>query len=159
MKQEVRMYGRFRNDVWNQINGLDSVEHIIDRLKEEIDWEGYELWTHGSILNNVDTYDVDLTIMGPVKPKKINQLLEEVVRIGFEEQVYLDVKYNMSNELYDPVNDSPKTIRYANYQPHISIGGQIWRCGEPIYGLYLKDTKFPMAKTIGKEYKSPKQLI
>ena len=88
-------------------------------------------------------------------------MLDGIVRIGFEEQIYCDVKFSITNELYDPVNDEPKTIRYACYQPKITINRKTYHYGQEIYGLYLKDTKFPMNKTLsnGILYKSPMKLI
>lgn len=161
MKQEAITYGSYSNAEWHTINGLSSVEHVILRIKQEIDWKGYQLWIHGSILSDVDTHDIDLTIMGPVIPQKINQLLQEVVRIGFEEQIFCDVKYNITNELYDPKRDSVKTIRYACYQSSIQFEDQVFDYGELVGELHLKEYRWPLAKTIrnGYDYKSPIRLI
>ena len=164
MKKQAITYGKYTNDQWETINGLESVSYIIQRLKDEIKWKGYQLWVHGSILSNCDTNDIDLTIMGPMIPQRINQLLEEVVKIGFEEQIYCDVKYNITNELWDAEKDSVKTIRQACYRPEILFDGQLVRYAEVIGGLYLKEEQFPTSKMInakskGRVYKSPLRLI
>lgn len=164
MKKQTIKYGKFTNDTWLTVNGLSSVEHVIARIKDEIDWRGYSLWVHGSILSDVDTFDIDLTIMGVFIPERINQLLETIVKIGFEEQIWCDVKYSISNDLYDPTKDSVKTIRYACYQPKIQFDDATYSAAKSMAGLYVKDLQFPMPKTFGKKrdgvvYKSPLKLI
>ena len=165
MKKQTIRYGKFTNSTWQTINGLASVEHVIARIKDEIDWKCYSLWVHGSILNDVDTHDIDLTIMGVFIPQRINQLLEAIVKIGFQEQVYCDVKFSISNQLYDPTKDSVKTIRYACYQPKIQFDDATYTAAESIGGLYVKEVQFPMPKTIGKTmregfvYKRPLRLV
>lgn len=153
------IYGSYQNSEWKVLNGLDSVQAVLERIKNEINWDGYELWTHGNILNDVDTGDLDLTIMGPVQPNRINSMLEGIVGIGFEMKTYVDVKYSLSNEFYDPVWHKPKEIIYACYKPNITFDGVTFEYGKLVHGLYLKSIKYPMAKTFGKEYKSPVKLI
>ena len=161
MKQEAITYGSYSNAEWHTINGLSSVEHVILRIKQEIDWKGYQLWIHGSILSDVDTHDIDLTITGPVIPQKINQLLQEIVQIGFEEKIFCDVKFNITNDLYDPTRDSVKTIRYACYRDKIRMGNQTFHYAQHMGELYFKEERFPMTKTLrsGIVYKSPLRVI
>jgi len=96
-----------------------------------------------------------------MEPTRINQLLEGCVRIGFEEKQLVDVKYSVSYDLYDPEIDGTKTILYACYQPKITVNGTTFDYGKKVMDLYLKETKYPMNKTInnGIEYKSPQKLI
>ena len=136
-------YGRFKNSEWKTLNGLESVESTIQRCKQEIDWTGYQLWAHGNILNGTDTWDIDMTL----------------VRIGFEEKTLIDVKYSVSNELYDPNTDTSKEILYACYRGRIAVDGTTFEYSKLVDGLYLKSTKYPMNKTKGKSYKSPHQII
>ena len=136
-------YGRFKNSEWKTLNGLESVESTIQRCKQEIDWTGYQLWAHGNILNGTDTWDIDMTL----------------VRIGFEEKTLIDVKYSVSNELYDPNTDTSKEILYACYRGRITVDGTTFEYSKLVDGLYLKSTKYPMNKTKGKSYKSPHQII
>jgi len=154
-------YGKFRNDKWETLNGLASVQRTLDRIKEELDWTGFSLYVHGSILLDVDTHDIDLTIQGSMLPPRINQLLEGCVRIGFEEKQLVDVKYSLSYDLYDPEIDGTKTILYACYQPKITVDGTTFDYGKLVYDLYLKETTYPMTKTkdSGLVYKSPQKLI
>ena len=161
MKHESIQYGRYSNSEWRTINGLESIRALLDKIRTEINWDMYQLWVHGSILSNVDTHDVDMTILGPVIPNRINEILDEAIRIGFDEQIYVDIKYSMSNELYDPVLDPPKTILYACYRPKITIDGTTYNYGRAVKDLYLKETRYPMAKTLDStiQYKSPIRVI
>ena len=163
-KKEDIQIGNFRNNQWKLLNGLESVQPLLTRFKEEIDWSDYELWVHGSILSDVDTYDVDMTIMGPMKPKRIMYLLEQVHRIGFEEKQLPDIKYSLSDDLYDPQIDLPKIITYVCYRGQITINGTPWNYGKLVNGLWMKSQKYPMSKALnameeGRVYKSPIKLI
>ena len=157
MKLETVTYGKFTNDEWTTINGANSVQHVLDRIKQEVNWEEYQLWMHGSILSDVDTHDIDLTILGPMYPNIVNQMLETIVKIGFEEKIYCDVKYSVSNMLYDPEVDTIKTILYACYQGKITINGETYHYSNKVRDLFLKETRYPMAKCLrsGLKYKSP----
>jgi hypothetical protein len=157
MKKESVLYGKFENSEWKQVNGLESVAHVLERIKNEVNFEEYQLWVHGSILSDVDTYDIDLSIIGPLYPQIINQMLETIVKIGFEEQIFCDVKYSVDNHIYDPVNDAPKNILWACYQSKIQINGQTYHYGQLVKDLHLNVTKYPMNKTLrsGIVYKSP----
>ena len=154
-------YGRFNNTMWHRLNGLTSVQHVLDRIYMETNMENYKLFTHGTILNNIDTYDVDLTLVGPLDPKQINSILDSIIRIGFEEQIYCDVKYSITGDLYDPQVDKTKSIRYACYRPAITVDDKVYTYAQEIQNLYLADTTYPMAKTKGTgiAYKKPLQVI
>lgn len=164
MEHKKIKFGSYTNSVWKTINGLDSVQHVIDQIKE-LNWEDHQLWAVGSILSDVDTHDLDLIITGAIIPAKVNYLLEEIVEIGFDEQIFCDVKFSISGELFDPVYDNTKKIRYAHYQPVMTIDGHPYHFAKKFYGLYLSDRKYPMAKTLnamqdeGRVYKSPVKLI
>ena len=157
MKQEEVTYGKFTNSDWKQINGLDSVQHVLNRIIEEVNWHEYQLWIHGSVLSNVNTYDIDLSIIGPLYPAIINNMLETIVGIGFEEKIFCDVKYSVDNHIYDPVNDAPKSILFACYDSKIRVDGHTYHYGQVVKDLHLKQINFPMNKTLntGIEYKSP----
>ena len=161
MKKEIVQYGKFIGGEWKPLKGLESVKNTLDRIKEEIDWSGYELWCHGGILLDVETYDIDCTILGPVMPRRIGDLLEACVRIGFEEKTYVDIKYSMSNELYNPEMDTTKTILYACYDGKITINGTTFDYAKQVRGLWLKESTYPLTKTKNNSliYKAPVKLI
>ena len=163
-KTEDIKIGKYSNDKWKLLNGLESIDTTLERIKKEIDWSDYELWIHGSILSDVDTYDIDMTIMGPMKPRRIMYLLEQIHRIGFEEKTLPDVKYSLSNELHDPNKDLPKTIIFVCYRGQITIDGEPYNYGKLVNDLWMKEQRFPMAKTLmamaeGRVYKAPMKLI
>ena len=163
-KEEDIQIGKFRNNQWQVLNGIESISKTLDRFKKEIDWSNYELWIHGSILSDVDTYDIDMTIKGPMVPRRIMYLLEQVHRIGFEEKQLPDIKYSLSDDLYDPQIDLPKTITYVCYRGQITINGRQWNYGKLVNDLWMKEQKYPMSKALnameeGRVYKSPLKLI
>ena len=164
METKKITFGEYTNDKWHTLNGLDSVKEVIEQI-EYLDWAGFNLYAVGSILSDVDTHDLDLIITGPIIPAKINYLLKKVVEIGFDEQVYCDVKFSVSGDLFDPEVDTKKTIRYANYAPLMVINDQPYPFAKEAHGLYLSDRNYPMAKTLnamadeGRVYKAPHLLI
>ena len=161
MKHESITYGKFTNSEWKTVNGLESVQHVLDRIKTEVNWDEYQLWVHGSILSDVDTHDIDLTIIGTMYPHIINGMLETIVRIGYEEGVFCDVKYSVSNMLYDAEVDGTKTILYACYQGEITVNGTTYEYSKKVKDLYLNETRYPMWKCLnnGIVYKSPVRVI
>lgn len=164
METKKIKFGSYTNDKWHTLNGLDSVKEVIEQI-EYLDWAGFNLYAVGSILSDVDTHDLDLIITGPIIPGKVNYLLKKVVEIGFDEQVYCDVKFSVSGDLFNPEVDTIKTIRYANYKPLMHIDGHPYHFAKEAHGLYLSDRNYPMAKTLnamadeGRVYKAPHQLI
>jgi len=154
-------YGRFKNTMWHQLNGLASVQHVIDRIYMETNFGNYKLYAHGTILNNINTHDLDLTLVGPLDPKQINSILDSIIRIGFDEQIYCDVKYSITGDLYNPTVDKTKTIRYACYRPVITVDDKEYIYAEEIQKLYLADQTYPMTKTkdTGLAYRAPVQVI
>ena len=164
METKKIKFGSYTNDKWHTLNGLDSVKHIIDLIKE-LNWDDHQLWAVGSILSDVDTHDLDLIITGPIIPAKVNYLLEEIVEIGFDCQIYCDVKFSVSGDLFNPEVDTIKTIRYAHYKPLMHIDGHPYHFAKGAHGLYLSDRNYPMAKTLnamadeGRVYKAPHLLI
>ncbi len=92
------IYGNYSRMHWKPLNGLNSVDMELHSIESELDWDDYELWVHGNILEGRDTRDVDLTLIGPYDPEKVQHYLDTIVRIGFESGVYMDVKYLISGE-------------------------------------------------------------
>ena len=137
--------------------GLDSpiVKELLDRIKE-LDWTGYELWTHGSILGESTSNDIDLTIIGPHDVERVSMLLEGCVRLGYQRNIQTDVKYLVEGYLYDAVEGHPQCNIEAHYQPEIWINGTTYKYGTLVDGLWCTERHWPMAKSA--PY-SPKQLI
>lgn len=64
-------------------------------------WKGYELWLHGSILEDRVTYDLDMTLIGPKNPRLINQYLYLLTKLGYVHNIKVDVKYLLQGKMYN----------------------------------------------------------
>ena len=157
------IYGNYSRMHWKPLNGLNSVDMELHSIESELDWDDYELWVHGNILEGRDTRDVDLTLIGPYDPVIVQHYLDTIVRIGFEGGVYMDVKYLISGELFDmnQYNITKKEVvnTYATYSDQITVNGNTFKYGEHLFGLNWVTSKLPLRKTIGKSYSSPRLLF
>ena len=158
MQKHIK-YGVYECTNLHQLCGLEDplVKKVITRIKE-LDWSGFQLWAHGSILNTTSARDIDLTIIGPKKPDRINYLLEQCVRIGFDLFMQVDIKYLVSGKLYDHSKGIPRTQTLAHYRPEIWINGKTYKYANLKDGLWQSQRKYPMTKS---QYspQPPKQLI
>ena len=113
-------YGIYSEMQWKTLNGLKCVENEL-RMIAELCSPEYEAYAVGAILDDRDTKDLDIILLGPHRPERINFLLEEIVGIGFNNNVLIDVKWSVSNELFIPsqYNISMGKVSYswALYQP------------------------------------------
>ena len=112
----------------------------------ELDWEDYQLWIYGGILENRRTADLDGCIIGAPDPLKIEYLLDNIIRISFALGIYPDIQYNMSGEVYDPIIDKEKTITYAYYRQYLNYKGMEFNRGLPKDGWFQKEIKWPHSK-------------
>ena len=140
-------YGEYTAEEILPIDGIkDPRFQLWLRQIIELDWEGYELYIYGGILENRKTADLDGCIIGDPDRLKIEYLLSNIVRISFELQIWPDIQYNMSGEIYDPILDKEKTITYAYYRPHLNYKGLEVNRGELKDGFYQKQLKWPQNK-------------
>lgn len=165
VKQQWIMQGEFERYHWYSANGVgDPLFAAWCHRVRELDWQDYELWIYGGILEPWATYDVDCTIIGPYDPDRIRYLLEGVTRVGFNTGLRSDVKWG--TELFDwqeyKRTNKSKYIEYAYYS------GSIWSDGrQSNYALLNKDKlwmggkEWPIVKTLNKhhDYRSPVKLI
>jgi len=121
----------------------------------KLNWDGYELWLYGGILENRRTADLDGCIIGEPDPLKIEYLLDNIVKISFALQIYPDIQYNMTGEVYDPITDKEKTITYAYYRQYLNYKGMEFNRGLPKDGWFQKEIKWPH----NKETKLPQHPI
>jgi len=101
MYKRTIKYGDYTEMQWKTLNGLTSVEMELRRIAELCNPE-YEAWVVGGILEDRETQDLDIIITGPNRPERINYLLEEIVYLGFANQIWIDVKYSVTGELFIP---------------------------------------------------------
>ena len=149
--EKVIKYGEFECRVTQKLNGLDDpLVHLVLGQIGSLDWEGYKLWTHGSILNDTPANDIDLTICGPQNPSRVNYLLRECVRIGSLYGVHVDIKYLLSGELFDYETHKPgetHTCTYAHYKPQIQIDNQHVTFARAFNGYWIRERHWPMSKS------------
>ena len=141
------IYGDYKSEEILPINGIkDPRFQLWLRQIIELDWEDYQLYIYGGILENRTTADLDGCIIGAPDPLKIEYLLSNIVRISLALGIWPDIQYNMSGELYDPLLDKEKTITYAYYRPHLNYKGLEVNRGELKDGFYQKQLKWPQNK-------------
>ena len=158
MQKHVK-YGAFECERLHELAGLQD-PLVIEYMKRinEIDWTNYELWTHGSILNNSTAKDLDLTIIGPNVPHRINYLLKRCVKIGFDLFMQVDIKYLVKGKLYNHTTGVARKQLLAHYKPEIWINGMTYRYAHKQDGLWVSERQYPMTKSQYSPY-PPKQLI
>ena len=141
------IYGDYKSEEILPINGIkDPRFQLWLRQIIELDWEDYQLYIYGGILENRTTADLDGCIIGAPDPLKIEYLLSNIVRISLALGIWPDIQYNMTGELYDPLLDKEKTITYAYYRPHLNYKGLEVNRGELKDGFYQKQLKWPQNK-------------
>jgi hypothetical protein len=162
MEKHIK-YGKFERTDWNLVSTLKDplVKEWLDCV-EFIDWEGYELWAHGGILEDRMTVDLDLTIVGPDEPDRVNFMLETLVACGFHLGLFIDIKYLYDGQLFDHQEwlDDGKYIYnvYASLAPEITINGSLFVYGKLLDGYYLADQIHPLGKVRGKDMPSPLRI-
>lgn len=158
MSKHVK-YGDYECTNLHQLCSLRDplVREFMKRINT-LDWSGYQLWAHGSILSERTAQDVDLTIIGPNEPERVNHLLEQCVKIGFDLFIQVDIKYLVKGKLYDHSKGIPRKQTLAHYQPEIWINGTTYRYAHQHRGLWVSERKYPMTKSQYSPH-PPKQLI
>tara|TARA_R110000751_G_scaffold61222_6_gene127455 strand:- start:4810 stop:5298 length:489 start_codon:yes stop_codon:yes gene_type:complete len=154
-------YGIYSEMQWKTLNGLKCVENEL-RMIAELCSPEYEAYAVGAILDDRDTKDLDIILLGPNRPERINFLLEEIVGIGFNNNVLIDVKWSVSNELFIPsqYNISMGKVSYswALYQPEMIWQGKHWHNGAKLQdGLWIKEMALPLTK--GYSFNDPVKLF
>ena len=141
------IYGDYKSEEILPINSVKDPRFQL-WLREiiELDWEDYQLWIYGGILENRTTADLDGCIIGAPDPIKIEYLLSNIVRISLALQIWPDIQYNMTGEVYDPIIDKEKTITYAYYRPYLNYKDLEVTRGEFKDGFYQKQVKWPHNK-------------
>ena len=127
--------------------------------------EGYSLWIYGGILEGWPTLDIDGTLLGPHDPKRINDILENIVRISFEHSIFPDVKFSKDSKLFTwseyEKTKEPVTIEYAYYKPSMIVDGKHIQWGIRKESLWMASRTWPMKKAIFKKhrYSDPMKLF
>lgn len=158
-------YGIYKNSYWYGLYSINNpiYKWVIQRIKNETpNQDIFDICVSGGILENWFTWDVDLFLFGPYEPKKIRESLDTMVRIGFEEHLYIDVVW--AEKLWPIHKPDEWEMEFYSYE----LSNEWARDGnyrdlsdrELVDGLYRRVTKFPFNKHIrnhekGYRYKKP----
>jgi len=158
MEKKIK-FGEFECNVTTKLYGLDDpiVKFVIGKMGS-LDWTDYKLYVHGSILNDSPANDIDFTITGPQDPTRVNDLLRDCVRCGYETNVQVDIKFLLSGELFDFPSHTPgdkHSCMYAHYAPSITVNGTTYDYAQRFSGYWITQKTWPSAKS----YLSPQSPV
>lgn len=149
MYKRLVKYGDYTEMHWKTLNGLKSVDSAL-RSIAELCMPEYNAWVCGGILEERETQDLDIILTGPNRPERINWLLEEIVKLGFENQIFIDIKYSLSGELFVPslynIDSGRQVFLWATYMPEINYNNRTFRYGIEKDGLYQSFQRLPLSK-------------
>lgn len=166
-------YAGFTANKWQQVIGIDHdvCQRIISRIKSEVDVTGYSIWVYGGVLENWATWDIDMSLIGEFNRHKVRNIMSNVVKIGFEEGVYIDLKYQFHDEPIDfdyYLNNGmePKVYKFAELDDiFINNGKKVVFQGDWEGPLFIKNLQLPLDKQISKYkynnyiYQKAKQIV
>ena len=163
MKKSI-IYGDYQCSQWNGVIGLNDplFKVWLEAIKEYLD--GYELWVYGGVIEDWLTFDLDATIIGPNDPKRINEVLENIVRVSFSYGLFPDIKYSIDSKLFNwsswERTGEYTTCKYAYYRPSMIVDGKHIEWGTLENDLWVSTRVWPMKKAIHKDhtYKDPIQI-
>ncbi len=142
-------YGDYTEMQWKTLNGLTCVDKELKEIAQLCGPE-YDAWVVGGILEDRDTQDLDIIITGPNNPERINYLLEEIVYLGFKNQVWIDVKYSVTGRMFVAsqynTDMGKQSFLWASYQPEITINNRTFRYGIEKDGLWQSMQRLPLTK-------------
>ncbi len=142
-------YGPYTEMQWKSLNGLKSVDKELKEIAQLCGPE-YEAWVVGGILEDRPTQDLDIIITGPNNPNRVNYLLEEIVYLGFKNQIWIDVKYSVTGKIFIPsqynIGMGKLNFLWASYQPEITINNRTFQYGIEKDGLYQSVQRLPLTK-------------
>ncbi len=142
-------YGDYTEMQWKTLNGLTCVDKELKEIAQLCGPE-YDAWVVGGILEDRDTQDLDIIITGPNNPNRVNYLLEEIVYLGFKNQVWIDVKYSVTGRMFVAsqynTDMGKQSFLWASYQPEITINNRTFRYGIEKDGLWQSMQRLPLTK-------------
>lgn len=160
MYSRLVKYGDYTEMQWHALNGLKSVDNQLKEIAQLCGPE-YSAWVVGGILENRETRDLDIILTGPNNPYRINYLLEEIVYLGFKNQIWIDVKYSVTGKLFIPsqynIDMGKLNFLWATYRPEITINNRTFKYGIEKDGLYQSTQRLPLTK--GYSFHDPVKLF
>ena len=164
MKKSIN-YGSYSRNEWNGV--VDVNDPLFKQWKKAVlpVLQDYELWIYGGVLEpEWLSYDIDGSIIGPYDPVKINQVLEDIVRISFEYGIFPDIKYTFDGKLFNwsdwRDHGNKQTIKYAYYKGMMWVNNKLIEWGTSEDGLWTASRTWPMIGTLNKNhnYSDPVKL-
>ena len=164
MKQYKIKYGDRLRREWHTFNHISdpTIKSTLHKLIN-LDWEYFTPWIVGSVLTHTKTWDIDLIFEGPIENKsKINQLLQQITDISFEEGVFIDAKYLIYGEIKDITKWIEEGERHQMYfaiaEEWITKNDKKTRCAIKINGLNRIVRNIPFKKDLIKQHPTPIKL-
>lgn len=167
-------YGPYKNSIWYKAKTIQDkiIQTILNRIKNEVNTDGYSFYIYGGILEDWETKDLDMIFVGPYDNTRVRDILTKVTEISFEEKFTIDVRYQFESKIFDFQEWTKGDTELAEIYSHAILYDKI-KCNGKIvnYDGYWRDDLFvltfqqPMDKQIlnYKErnlvYKSPYKII
>ena len=86
----------FEADTWYGIDGPNHplFKELHSRILNEVPYlDEFQLYAIGGVLEDWVSWDIDLALIGEYQPIKIREIFEEIMRISFDMNLYVDVHY------------------------------------------------------------------
>lgn len=164
-------YGEFVGNYWLGIGGPEHpiIKKIIYEIQSLPNIDDFDVFITGGILEDWVTWDLDVVVTGNFNPIKLRSILREIVKIGFNNQVYIDVVFKKQLWRVDlTTSDNPnKEIswiwEYSNIFKENNVSTKNFR----FYldeGLFRRLYYVPQPKHFekikqGYRYKKPVQIV
>jgi hypothetical protein len=171
-KREIKLqYGEFIGNSWLGIGGPEHpvIKKIITEIQNILDINHFDVFIIGGILEDWITWDLDVVITGEFKSYKLKKILGEIVKIGFENQFYIDVVYKENIWRVDKMTKESSNIErnciweYSNVFRRNDewIKKYIFYLDEGLYRRLYYLPQFKHIKMInqGYRYKEPLQIV
>lgn len=154
-------YGDYVCTKWSTVSSIfdPTFDLWIQAVRPYLD--GYELWVYGGVLEGWATDDIDGTIIGPYDSIHINWMLDNIVRVSLEMQLFPDIKYSLDGKLFRwsewSATRKPVTCKYAYYKPELTLNNKLITWGTEENDLWVAERVWPMKKQLysGHHYKDP----
>ena len=104
--------GRINYHTYTENNWLaiDNIDHplfkiLVKRIKEKLSVDNnYQIYIVGGLLEDWLSWDLDFVVCGEYNQVEIYKILDDIVRIGFDMNIFCDVHYIKENKPWD-IND------------------------------------------------------
>lgn len=164
-------YAEFSSDVWYSIPNQDHelFKFLIYQIKNKVKYvNDFEVYVAGGLLEDWDSWDIDMFMIGEYEPDKIKEVMRQIISIGFELNIFIDLSYITSLWRVDLMKKGfYNNIQLEVYKYHDTFErlGEVHKYKyEPIDGIFKSTHNLPYPKHIekienGYRYKKPIRII